>query len=112
MMNESPNQRIAIVVAWIKQNFMHNMHVDELANKANMSPSAFRQHFRAATTMSPLQFQKQLRLQEARQLMLNKGMDVSCAARAVGYESPSQFSREYSRFFYISPQRDIQNKRK
>ena len=72
-----------------------------------MSPSTFRQHFRALTGVSPLQYQKQLRLQEARQLMLNEDLDAGSAAAHVGYESASQFSREYSRLFGAPPQRDI-----
>jgi AraC-like DNA-binding protein len=72
-----------------------------------MSPSTFRQHFRALTGVSPLQYQKQLRLQEARQLMLNENLDAGSAALRVGYESASQFSREYSRLFGAPPQRDI-----
>ena len=72
-----------------------------------MSPSTFRQHFRALTGLSPLQYQKQLRLQQARQLMLNQNHDASSAAGLVGYESASQFSREYSRLFGAPPQRDV-----
>ena len=72
-----------------------------------MSPSTFRQHFRALTGVSPLQYQKQLRLQEARQLMLNQNLDAGSAGGRVGYESASQFSREYSRLFGAPPQRDI-----
>ena len=74
-------------------------------------PSTFRQHFRALTGLSPLQYQKQLRLQEARQLMLNQNLDTSSAAGQVGYESASQFSREYSRLFGDPPQRDIKRMR-
>ena len=76
-----------------------------------MSPSTFRQHFRALTGLSPLQYQKQLRLQEARQLMLNQNHDAGSAASLVGYESASQFSREYSRLFGAPPQRDIKRMR-
>jgi AraC-like DNA-binding protein len=72
-----------------------------------MSPSTFRQHFRTITGMSPLQFQKQLRLQEARQLMLNQNLDAGNASGIVGYESASQFSREYRRLFGAPPQRDV-----
>jgi AraC-like DNA-binding protein len=72
-----------------------------------MSPSTFRQHFRTLTGVSPLQYQKQLRLQEARQLMLNENLDAGSAANRVGYESASQFSREYSRLFGAPPQRDV-----
>jgi len=103
----SPSQMIARVVAWLKQNFVHPLHGTDLADRAHMSPSTFRQHFRALTGVSPLQYQKQLRLQEARQLMLNENLDAGSAAVRVGYESASQFSREYSRLFGAPPQRDI-----
>src|SRR6187397_3398668 len=83
------------------------MQGDDLAQRAHMSPSTFRQHFRALTGVSPLQYQKQLRLQEARQLMLNESLDAGSAAVRVGYESASQFSREYSRLFGAPPQRDV-----
>lgn len=107
----SPSQQIAKSVAWLKQNFREPLHVDELAERARMSPSTFRQHFRAITGMSPLQFQKQLRLQEARQLMLNQNLDAGYAGGLVGYESASQFNREYSRLFGAPPQRDIKRMR-
>jgi AraC-like DNA-binding protein len=107
----SPSQQIAKAVAWLKQNFVEALHGDHLADRAHMSPSTFRQHFRALTGLSPLQYQKQLRLQEARQLMLNQDLDASSAAGQVGYESASQFSREYSRLFGDPPQRDIKRMR-
>ncbi|GAB3366341.1 AraC family transcriptional regulator [Lysobacter rhizosphaerae] len=107
----SPSQQIAKAVAWLKRNFKEPMEVEELAARAHMSPSTFRQHFRSITGTSPLQFQKQLRLQEARQLMLNDNVDASSAGGFVGYESPSQFSREYSRLFGEPPQRDIKRMR-
>jgi len=107
----APSQQIAKVVAWLKQHFVKALRVDELADRAHMSPSTFRQHFRAITGLSPLQFQKQLRLQEARQLMLNQSLDAGSAAGLVGYESASQFSREYSRLFGAPPQRDIKRLR-
>ena len=103
----SPDQHIAKVVAWLKQNFAQPLQGDDLADRAHMSPSTFRQHFRALTGVSPLQYQKQLRLQEARQLMLNENLDAGTAAGRVGYESASQFSREYSRLFGAPPQRDV-----
>jgi AraC-like DNA-binding protein len=107
----SPSQQIAKAVAWLKLNFSQALHMDELAARTHMSPSTFRQHFRAITGMSPLQFQKQLRLQEARQLMLNQSLDAGNAGGLVGYESASQFSREYSRLFGAPPQRDIRRMR-
>jgi AraC-like DNA-binding protein len=103
----SPSQQIAKAVAWLKQNFVRALHGDELADRAHMSPSTFRQHFRALTGVSPLQYQKQLRLQEARQLMLNESLDAGSAGVRVGYESASQFSREYRRLFGAPPQRDM-----
>lgn len=107
----SPNQQIAKAVAWLKRHFKEPLMADALANRVHMSPSTFRQHFRAITGTSPLQFQKQLRLQEARQLMLNENIDASNASGLVGYESPSQFSREYSRLFGEPPQRDVKRMR-
>jgi len=105
---DSPGQKIAKTLAWLKQNFTQNIAMDALAERSHMSPSTFRQHFRAVAGMSPLQYQKQLRLQEARLLMLNESIDAGDAAIRVGYESASQFSREYRRLFGEPPQRDIQ----
>lgn len=99
--------QIAKAILWLKQNFSSPLHVKELAAKVNMSPSTFYHHFRTITGMSPLQFQKQLRLQEARRLMLHELADAGSAALQVGYESASQFSREYSRIFGAPPLRDI-----
>jgi transcriptional regulator GlxA family with amidase domain len=107
----SPSQQIAKAVAWLKQNFVEALRGDDVADRAHMSPSTFRQHFRALTGLSPLQYQKQLRLQEARQLMLNQNLDAGSAAGRVGYESASQFSREYNRLFGAPPQRDIKRMR-
>jgi AraC-like DNA-binding protein len=83
------------------------LRIDDLAGQVNMSTSTFHHHFRALTAMSPLQYQKWLRLNEARRLMLNERLDATNAAFQVGYESPSQFSREYSRQFGAPPLRDI-----
>jgi AraC-like DNA-binding protein len=107
----SPGRQIAKTVAWLKQHYAHAVDVEELAVRTHMSPSTFRQHFRAITGVSPLQYQKQLRLQEARQLMLNQDLDAGDASGRVGYESASQFSREYSRLFGAPPQRDIRRMR-
>jgi AraC-like DNA-binding protein len=107
----SPGQHIARSVAWIKQNFAKPLSVDGLAEHAHMSPSTFRQHFRAITGTSPVQYQKQLRLQEARQLMLNQNVDAANASGRVGYESASQFSREYSRLFGAPPLQDVRRMR-
>ena len=108
LMEDAPVQQIARAVNWIRQNFAKSIAMDKLAAKSSMSPSTFRQHFRNITGTSPLQFQKQLRLQEARQLMLNENYDAGEASSVVGYESASQFSREYSRLFGAPPLRDIQ----
>jgi len=107
----SPGQQIAKTVVWLKQNFKRAMDVDELAVRAHMSATTFRQHFRTITGVSPLQYQKQLRLQEARQLMFNQNLDAGNAGARVGYESASQFSREYARLFGEPPQRDIRRMR-
>jgi len=107
----SPSHQVAQAMAWLKQNFVRDVLMDDLAASAHMSPSTFRQHFRNFTGMSPVQYQKQLRLQEARQLMLNHALDASSTAARVGYESTSQFSREYSRLFGAPPQRDIKRMR-
>jgi AraC-like DNA-binding protein len=99
--------RIAKAIDWLKLNYALALRVDELAARVQMSTPTFHHHFRQLTTMSPLQYQKWLRLNEARRLMLNEHLDVSSAAFKVGYESPSQFSREYSRLFGVPPKRDI-----
>lgn len=104
----SAMQRIASAIKLIKANFKDLMRVEDLACHASMSPSSFHHHFKAVTSMSPLQFQKQLRLLEARRLMLTANFDASSAAYQVGYESTSQFSREYSRLFGAPPIRDIE----
>ncbi len=104
-------QRIAEVIKLIKADFVQRMRVEELAEQARMSPSSFHHHFKAVTSMSPLQYQKQLRLLEARRLMLAENSDAANAAYRVGYESQSQFSREYSRLFGAPPIRDIERLR-
>lgn len=103
----SQSQQIARAIEWLKNNFTQPLSVDDLAEKASMSNSTFHHHFRSMTALSPLQYQKQLRLQEARRLMLAERMDAANAAFQVGYESPSQFSREYNRHFGAPPLRDI-----
>ena len=107
----SQSQQIARVIEWLKGNFAQPLRVDDLSAKAGMSTSTFHHHFRSMTALSPLQFLKQLRLQEARRLMLTDHLDAGTAAFQVGYESPSQFSREYSRLFGAPPLRDITNLR-
>jgi len=101
--------QIARSIDWLKDNFNKPLRIEQLASKAGLSTSAFHSHFRSTTGMSPLQFQKRMRLTEARRLMLTERLDASKAAFAVGYESPSQFSREYSRLFGQPPIRDIKN---
>jgi AraC-like DNA-binding protein len=104
---ESSGEQIAKTVAWMKQNFSEAKSLEELAARASMGVSSFRKHFRALMGVSPLQFQKQLRLQEARHLMLNENLDAASAAIKVGYESASQFSREYRRMFGAPPQLNV-----
>jgi AraC-like DNA-binding protein len=104
-------QRIAEVIQLIKADFSQPMRVEKLAEQVSMSPSSFHYHFKEVTSMSPLQYQKQLRLLEARRLMLAENSDASNAAYQVGYESPSQFSREYARMFGAPPIRDIERLR-
>ncbi|MBD9500612.1 AraC family transcriptional regulator [Pseudomonas sp. PDM17] len=104
---DSQGYRIAKAVDWLKQNFHLPLRIEDLAARVQMSPPTFHHHFRQLTAMSPLQYQKWLRLNEARRLMLNEHLDVSRAAFSVGYESPSQFSREYSRLFGIAPRLDL-----
>ena len=99
--------RIAKAIDWLKLNYNAALRVDELAARVQMSAATFHHHFRQLTAMSPLQYQKWLRLNEARRLMLNEHQDVSSAAFKVGYESPSQFSREYGRLFGVPPKREI-----
>ncbi len=103
----SQSQQIARAIDWLKGNFTRPLRIDHLARQVNMSTSTFHHHFRAVTAMSPLQYQKWLRLNEARRLMLTENQGAATAAFRVGYESPSQFSREYSRLFGDSPLRDI-----
>jgi AraC-like DNA-binding protein len=104
---ESSVNGIAKAVSWLRANFSQQMKVEDLAELAHMSVSSFHQHFKAVTSMSPLQYQKALRLQEARRLMFSTMMDAGTASSRVGYVSASQFSREYSRFFGSAPTKDI-----
>jgi AraC-like DNA-binding protein len=104
---ESNVQRIAKAISWLRDNFSQPMKVDDLAELVHMSVSSFHEHFKSVTSMSPLHYQKVLRLQEARRLMLSTMMDAGTASQRVGYLSASQFSREYSRFFGTAPTRDI-----
>ena len=101
------SHRTAKAIAWIAANYAKPLRVEELAQMASMGISTLHHHFRMMTSMSPLQYQKQLRLQSARSLMLNNGLDAASAAFEVGYESATQFNREYSRFFGQPPMRDV-----
>lgn len=103
---ESSIQRVEKAISWLRTNYHQPIKVDELAELVHMSVSSFHEHFKAITSMSPLQYQKVLRLQEARRLMMSN-MDAGAASQRVGYLSASQFSREYSRFFGCAPTRDI-----
>jgi AraC-like DNA-binding protein len=104
---DSHAQRIAHAIDLVKRRFAEPLRIDEVAQAANMSASSLHHHFKAVTAMSPLQFQKQLRLHQARRLMLTEGMDAAAAGHHVGYESPSQFSREYRRLFGAPPKAEI-----
>lgn len=103
----SQTQRIARVIDLIKTGFTQSLSVESLAKKAGMSPASFHKYFKEITTMSPLQYQKSLRLQEARRLLMAGDKDAGSVSFEVGYESPSQFSREYSRMFGLSPMADV-----
>jgi len=104
---ESSVHRVAKAISWLRANFSQPMKVEELAGLVHMSVSSFHEHFKSVTSMSPLHYQKVLRLQEARRLMLSTIMDAGTASQRVGYLSASQFSREYSRFFGSAPTKDI-----
>jgi AraC-like DNA-binding protein len=105
------SHRTAKAIAWIRSNYAKPLRLEDLAQVAGMGLSTLHHHFRALTAMSPLQYQKQIRLQAARGRMLVDGLDAASAAFAVGYESASQFNREYSRLFGQPPRRDIQTLR-
>lgn len=107
----SQSSQIARAIDWLKGNFSSPLRIEDLASKVNMSTSTFHHHFRTLTAMSPLQYQKMLRLNEARRLMLAERLDATTAAFNVGYESASQFSREYGRVFGAPPLRDINRMR-
>ncbi len=104
---ESSVHRVAKAITWLRANFSQPMKVEELAELVHMSVSSFHEHFKSVTSMSPLHYQKVLRLQEARRLMLSAMMDAGSAGQRVGYLSASQFSREYRRFFGSAPTKDM-----
>ena len=96
-------------IKWLKENFDRDLVIEDLARSSNMSVSSLRHKFKVVTTMGPLQYQKHLRLQEARRLLLGGTLDATTAALKVGYESPSQFSREYRRLFGLPPSKDLKS---
>ena len=100
-------QRVARAIEWIRTRFDQSLRIESLAEAVHMSPSSLHHQFKAVTAMSPLQFQKQLRLHEARRLMFSEGVEAAAAAHRVGYGSPSQFSREYRRLFGAPPLREV-----
>ena len=104
----SHGHQLSGAIQWLKDHFSESLKVEELAERTGMSASTFHHHFRSMTALSPLQYQKKLRLQEARRLMLVEQRDAATAAFEVGYESPSQFSREYRRLFGAPPLRDVE----
>ena len=104
---ESSVHRVEKAISWLRANFSQPTKVEDLAELVHMSVSSFHEHFKSVTSMSPLRYQKVLRLQEARRLMLSAMMDAGTASQRVGYLSASQFSREYGRFFGSAPTRDI-----
>lgn len=107
VMSNTHEQHVIRAIHSLRAQFTETLRIEDLAAIAGMSPTAFHRHFKAITSMTPLQYQKQLRLIEARRLMLSEAMNAETAAFQVGYESPSQFSREYVRMFGASPRRDI-----
>ncbi len=104
-------QRVAAGLAWLRRNVARPIRMEELAREMRMSPSGMHSWFRAVTSLSPLQYQKQLRLQEARRILFSEALDAATVSRQVGYESPSQFSREYRRFFGFPPMQDMERLR-
>lgn len=108
----SQGHRVAKAIDWLKTNYTATLRIEDLAARVQMSTSSLHQYFRQLTAMSPLQYQKWLRLNEARRLMINENFDAASAAFQVGYESPSQFSREYARLFGTPPKRDIEGLRR
>jgi AraC-like DNA-binding protein len=105
--NGSPSNRIADAISWLQKHFAEGFMVEELARHVGMSPSSFHQHFKAVTGMTPIHYQKRIRLQEARRSLLLDSIDVGDASFRVGYQSPSQFSKDYRRYFGRLPKHDV-----
>ena len=105
-LRESRTQQVVRAINWIRRNYARPLHIGDLVSVAHMSPPSLYRHFKAVTAMSPLQYQKQIRLQEARRQLVSQQQDAAAVAFAVGYGSPSQFSREYRRLFGTSPRQD------
>lgn len=105
---EGQGRRVTRAVAWLREHFAQPLRIEALADHVGMSESSLHHHFKAVTNMTPMQYQKQLRLYEARRLMLAEGLDVGAAGYTVGYQSPSQFSREYRRLYGLPPARDVE----
>jgi transcriptional regulator GlxA family with amidase domain len=110
-MGEGQSGKVAKAVSWLRRNYAEPLRIEALAERVGMSESSLHHHFKTVTNMTPMQYQKQLRLYEARRLMLAEGLDVGAAGFQVGYQSPSQFSREYRRLYGLSPARDIEGLR-
>ncbi len=106
-MTDSQTHRVTRAIEWLNRNYDKSLRIEDLAREVNLSVSTLHHRFKEVTALSPLQYQKQLRLQEARRLLLSEGLEVAVAGHRVGYESPSQFSREYSRLFGAPPLRDL-----
>ncbi len=109
--NEAQTPQVVKSIVWLREHFREPIDIAALASMAAMAPSTFHKHFKALTSLSPIQFQKRLRLHEAQRLMLSEGKNVEAASYAVGYESASQFSREYKRLFGSAPGGDVSRKK-
>jgi AraC-like DNA-binding protein len=105
---EGHGSKITRATAWLREHYVQPLRIEVLAEQVGMSESSLHHHFKAVTNMTPMQYQKQLRLHEARRLMLVEGLDVGAAGYTVGYQSPSQFSREYRRLYGLPPARDVE----
>jgi transcriptional regulator GlxA family with amidase domain len=106
--HDSQSNQIVKAIAWLKAHYNKPVNINALAKMVHMAPATFNRYFRRLTNISPLQYQKRLRLYEAHRLMLSENQNASSAAIAVGYENPAQFNREYKRMFGESPHRDIE----